>query len=359
MLLSLSNTKHLSTLVHEGKMLIVATVKNGSTFDLWYTVKQDGFEDNALKPSSNGWEKFQKIPLPREAADESVAKFEAEMLVDKDRNYLLRSKYDTASLTIDAPVQLVSHDGFVYIFRQSTSNTLLADRFVLDGMTNTLNRKLEVRFKRSKQRYTPNKPAKITGNGQMAAADSLDFRDIVGKPFYEPTTEICSSLLNGLRNGNFAVVVTPTEEKNIYRWHLFADLNNDKVTLISLRSGDEQMFDVNDYWFRTVDEDTDQAKYNSIPGIIKREFSLQNSDNTALAITQGLAATKYDVQRLKTTAGGELLTRDASKILLAVPTDKGIAALNFSIALDGTLAEISSPTSTTILREQNVRYSYL
>lgn len=263
MLLSLSNTKHLNTLVHEGKMLIVATVQNGSTYELWYTVKQDGFEDNALTENANGWEKFHKIPLPSESPDASVEKSEAEMLTDKDSNYLLRSKYNTASLTADAPVQLISHDGFVYIFRQSTSNTLLVDRFVLDGMTNTLNRKLEVRFKRSKQRYTPKKPAKITGNGQMEAADSLDFRDIDGKPFYEPTTEICPSLLTGVRNGNFAVVVTPTEEKDIYRWHLFADLNNNKVTLISLRSGDEQVFDVNDYWFRTVDEDTDQTTYNS------------------------------------------------------------------------------------------------
>lgn len=124
------------------------------------------------------------------------------------------------------------------------------------------------------------------------------------------------------------------------------------MTLISLRSGEEQVFDINDYSFRTVDDDTDRATYNSIPGIIKREFNLQKSATTPLVITYGLAATKYDVQRLKNTAGGELLTRDASKILLAVPTDQGIAALNFSIALDGTLAEISSPTTTTTLRKQ-------
>lgn len=166
MLLELANTRHVNTLSHEGKLLMVVTVKDGEAVKLYYSVKQDGFEDSALQnPNSSGWEGFKLLELPNEStADQSVVKKETDELTYKGdtTKYLLRSEYKSAGLTADAPVQLVSHDGHVYIFRQSTDGKLLVDRFVLDGMTNILNRKLEVRFKRSKQRYTPSEPAKIS-----------------------------------------------------------------------------------------------------------------------------------------------------------------------------------------------------
>jgi hypothetical protein len=354
MLLELANARHVNTLSHEGKLLMVATVQDGTSFKLYYSVKQDGFEDSALQsPNGSGWETFKLLELPNENADSSVVEKEKSELTYKgdSTKYLLCSEYKSATLSADALVQLVSQDGHVYIFRQSITGKLLVDRFVLDGMTNTLNRKLEVRFKRSKQRYTPSEPAKISSGGQMESFDSLDFRDMQGNSFYEPTTVICPEILTGLANGNFGVVVMPTNEKDIYRWHIFAYINN-KVTLVTLRSGDERIFDVQDYWFRSLDEDTDQAIYDSIPGIIKREFTLQKSDNTVLTVSNGLAVTKYDVQHEKQTQNGMQLVRDATKLLLAVPTNQGIAALNFAVAANGTLAQLVAPTGTS-LRDQS------
>ncbi len=140
MLLTQSRTKHINTVTHEGKVLIVATVVENGAATLHYTVKQDGFEDSALQnPNGSGWEAFKTLELPNDrVGDASVADMEQAELTDKQGKYLLRSIYDSAALTADAPVQLVSHDGHLYLFRQSTRGTLLVDRFVLDGMTNTL-----------------------------------------------------------------------------------------------------------------------------------------------------------------------------------------------------------------------------
>ena len=134
MLLEKTNVKHVSTLTHEGKVLLMATVVENGSAKLYYTVKQDGFEDSALQqPNGSGWDAFKTLELPQDSVgDASVAAKEQAELTDKQGKYLLRSIYNSANLTADAPVQMVSHEGHLYVFRQSTRVTLLVDRFVLD-----------------------------------------------------------------------------------------------------------------------------------------------------------------------------------------------------------------------------------
>ena len=355
MLLARPNLKHISSLAHEGKVVLVATLVESGKVGLVYTVKQDGFEDSALQsPNGSGWEAFKTLELPNDSmGDPSVEAREQQESTDKEGKYLLRSVYNSASMTADAPVQLVSHDGHLYVFRQSTRGTLLVDRFVLDGMTNTLTPKLEVRFKRSRQRYTPLKAMKINSGGQMESLDSLDFREMQNQPFTEPTSELCPELLNHLQDGWFGVVITPTNEQDNYRWHIFAcNQSSNKIDLVTVRAGGGQMFDVQDYWFRTIDPVTDQVQYESIPGLIHRELELQDSEGAPLTINNGLAVTKYDVQREQQTQNGPQLVCDASKVLLAVPTAAGTATLSFAIGADGRLAQIAGDSKDELLRSQ-------
>jgi len=150
-----STLKHINSITHEGKVIVLATATDGK---IWYSIKQDGFEDSYLNTPADqrtGWENWQQLELPNETkADESVVKQEkAELTYLTDSNrYILRSRYQTVNETAVAPVQVISALGHLYVFRQSKTNTLFVDRFVVDGMTNKLNRKLEVRFKRSKQK---------------------------------------------------------------------------------------------------------------------------------------------------------------------------------------------------------------
>lgn len=355
MLLEQPNIKYLSTLTHEGKLVLMATIVENGAARLYYAVKQDGFEDNALQnPNGNGWEAFKLLELPNDSAgDPSVAAKEQAELTDKQGKYLLQSLYTSADLTADAPVQLVSHDGHLYVYRQSMRGTLLVDRFVLDGIANTLTPKLEVRYKRSRQRYAPLKAMKITSGGQMESVDSLDFRDMQNQPFSEPTTEVCPQLLNSLHDGWFGVVVAPTNEQDGYRWHIFAhNSSTGKIDLVTLRAGDNRIFDVQDNWFRTADPITEATQYSSIPGIIRRRLALQTSAGQALSVTGGLAATTYDVQREQQTQGGPQLMRESGKVLLAAPTTAGTAALSFSIAADGRLAQIAATSQDELQRSQ-------
>ncbi len=220
-------------------------------------------------------------------------------------------------------------------------------------MTNTLNPKLEVRYKRSRQRYKPLEDMKINGDGQMESVDSPDFRDINNQPFHEPSTKICPTLFNKLEDGWFGVAVTATNEADRYRWHIFAyNKDRQKIDLLTLRGGDESMFRVQDYWFRRIDADTEAVSYSSIPGVICRQLELQKENGQALQVSNGLAVVKYDIQVEQETQSGPQWMRDTSKLMLAIPTSEGVAALSFAIAADGTLAQIVEQPITDTLRSK-------
>jgi hypothetical protein len=110
---------------------------------------------------------------------------------DNNGNRLLTSRYgksDNTTKSAVAPVQLVSATGHLYIFRLSRMNTLVVNRFILDGMKNELVPKLEVRFRRSREKYRPDMGAKRgeTANTRTPnKVDSLDYRDMDGNAFYE------------------------------------------------------------------------------------------------------------------------------------------------------------------------------
>ncbi|WP_026794450.1 MULTISPECIES: LamG domain-containing protein [Planktothrix] len=346
MYLTQQNLQHINSITHEGKVLVFATDATGK---ISYTVKQDGFEDSYLNTPPDqrtGWESWKSLELPNETDDKSVIDQEtAKLTHQKDTsNFILRSRYKTDNQTAVAPVQAISALGHIYVFRQSKSNTLLVDRFVLDGMTNKLNRKLEVRFKRSKEKHTPTKNMNKGSNG-LVNIDTLDFRDANGNFFYEPTTELC--LINNLHKGWFSIVLVPTIENDVHRWHIFAyNSQTQKVELTTIRTSEEGLFEVKDY---TVFEEINETLVpRQIAGIIKRTLDISGT-----TITNGLTATKYDLQQEQQTQSGEMqLLKTATRLMLAIPTDKGTATLNFAIAGDGTLAEIDETPHKTIIRSK-------
>lgn len=347
--------RHMSSVAHEGKLVLVAVDDQAG---LWYTVKQDGFEDSYLQTPAElrtGWESWAALGLPDEADDSSVEEQEKAELSYQDAPppplppdpRLMRSLYRSAALTAVAPVQLVSALGHVYMFRQSTKGTLLVDRFVLDGLTNQLVRKLQVRYRRSRQKNQPLKSMR-KGTQGMEDLDTLDFSDANGRPFFEPTTEL--PVVSELVNGWFAVVLVPTTESDVHRWHIFAYNGKSKhVELTTLRASDEGLFAFRDYTPYSAPGAASPA--GPIAGVIRRSFALK-SNGGDLVVTQGLAATRFDVQQEQATASGEMeLVKTASRVMLAVPTNAGIATVNFGIAADGTLAELGEGAAI----ETNVR----
>lgn len=350
---------HFNSITHEGKVVVVATDSDGN---IWYTVKQDGFEDSYLKKEAKdrtGWEDWKELEFPNEAEDESVRKKEEAELTHQDnpQKFIVNSKYQSKTfdpknpkplpIAAVAPVQLVSAFGHVYVFRQTFYGILLVDRFVLDGMTNTLNRKLEVRFKRSKQKYQPIKSMKNGVNG-LENVDTLDFRDADNQFFYEPTTQL--GLINSLMNGWFSVVLMPTIENDVYRWHFFAytyNGTNENIEITSLRASSEGLFDVKDYMH--FEDNSGLPIPRQMPGITKRILTLPDG----AWVTNGLAATKYDVQEEQQTDSGLQLVKKATRLMLAIPTNQGTLAFNFTVNGDGNLVQNEETSSETkILRSQ-------
>ena len=337
--------QHLNSITHEGKVLVVATDSEGKIF---YTIKQDGFEDSYLNTSPEhrtGWETWQALELPDENEDPSVLAQESAELTEQNnpRQFVLKSRYKTQAETAVAPVQLIAALGYVYVFRQSRTNTLLVDRFVLDGMTNTLNRKLEVRFKRSQQKHKPLE-AKNKGVNGLSDIDSLDFRNANGDFFYEPTTELCT--INQLQQGWFSVVLVPTIENDVYRWHIFSyNSQTQSVELTTIRASKEGLFDIKDY--TVFDEVNGTLAPRQILGVIKRRLVISGA-----TVTNALAATKYDLQQEQQTAqaGVMQLIKTATRLMLVIPTDQGTAAFNFAIAGDGTLSQLDQTPTTRVLR---------
>lgn len=353
MLLKKDRLQYINSITHGGKVVLFGTDSDGK---VWYTIKQDGFEDSYLNTPPDqrtGWEDWQELEFPDEPEDDaSVVAKELDELTYQETpsQFILRSRYRTQSETAVEPVQLVSgmQEQHLYVFRQSKQNTLLCDRYVLDGIANTLVRKLQVRFKRSSQRFKPSEEMK-QGAGGLKNVDSLDYRDANGNSFYEPTTEL--SFIKNLHKGWFSVVQLPTIEHDKYRWHIFAyNSQTKKIDLYSLRVSQEGLFDVQDYTiFEPKSEDEPTLIPRSIPGLIKRTLDLN------VQVGNGISATKYFIQTSRETKAGTQLMRDATKVMLAIVTaDDKVAPISFAALGDGTLSEISDTPTTDILRS-NIR----
>ena len=325
MLLPIHKIKHINSINHEGKIVIVVCDLDGQLF---YTVRQEGHEENYDKTILKGWEDWALLPIPDQEPDQSVLVNEAKQFSDKNGQPILRSVYQTKATTAVAPVQMISGIGHLYIFRQQKNGKLAVDRFVLDGMTNKLVPKLQVRFKRSRQRFAPMRKDK-SGKEVM---DSYDFKDANGYPFLEPSTEL--SILPYTYDGWFSVVLLPTNLADQFRWHIFIYNNqSQQLELWSVASSENGLFDLRD-------------KGNN-PGIVQRKFKLEDG----VQIIQGPTATKYDVQVERMTEAGPQLLRDKIRVMLTIPTSKDNMALaiNFSIDLNGFLSKIGEAEEQQIL----------
>ena len=346
MFLSRSGIININSIAHEGKVILFGTDEKGRVH---YTVRQDGFEDSYLntpEEKRDGWEEWNEVIFPDEDDDLSVVEKEKEewTLKNKPHQFLMRSRYKTAGDSIVAPVQLLSALGHIYIFRQSKRGTLLVDRFVFDGMTNKLGRKLQVRFKRSRQRHKPTDSMK-KGTAGMQNVDSLDYCDPNGAFFYEPTLELC--LVDNLHEGWYSVVLVPTEEHEKNRFHIFFyNKKSQKIEITSVRTSEEGLFEMKDSILMEKLSDADTGLTpRQIPGLIRRVLHIEGSK-----ITGGPAATLYNLQQERETKAGPQLLKTATKVMLTVPTDQGLASVSFDLATDGTLSPVDEKPDQTILR---------
>jgi hypothetical protein len=234
--------RHATMLRHRGKLIAFAM---DSSRRIYYTALDlDNQKDSPF--DVNHWlDKPTELIFPAEIAEVGFGVVDqtqlpaiklgsrepakpGEVIADSEKDLFLST---TARLTADGPFQALSDGRFVYIFRQAIAgnhadqvlvdtgdgrkvalvdSTLLVDRFVLSG--NTLEPKMEVRYRRSRSKSNP-----------QSRKDSLGAKDMNDQPFFEPTQELrFVSGMNASAPGRFAVVLLPTQVANVSRWQIFA-----------------------------------------------------------------------------------------------------------------------------------------
>lgn len=342
--------RHISTITHDGKVLLFGTAADGK---MYYAVKRSGFEDTAIGSDNEpfGFEAWRALPLGESLDDPSVRAEEQETFTDTTGRLMLRSVYgagDEVMKSVVAPMELVSALGHVYVFRQATTGKVLVTRFVLDGITNILIPKLDVRFRRSRQRLLDRR---VT-NGK--AADSLDYRDMDGKPFYEPATEL--GFLGAVKEGWLSVTLVDTGENDVHRWHIAAvDAATGKLALWSVKASSDGLFDLQDYLFAEPGQDAESLpELRTISGIHRRtvEFAgLESAGKPALV--------RYANQREVETETGPRLLKVSNHVMLVAPVRSAAGAattaatLCFTVGDDGLLSQIDlTPDELTTLRSR-------
>ncbi len=367
MIVTGKNIKHISSTTHEGKVMLFGLDEAGSIF---YTIRQSGFEDSALASTDNatGFEAWKPLVLDGSRYDASVDEREQAEICDQSGNRLLRSSYgrnkggvvdESVVKSTLAPVELVSGLGHLYVFRMTTAGKLLCNRFVLDGIKNELVPKLEVRFRRSRQKLRPDLGAATSRapGRQPAAVDSLDFRDIEGVPFQEPAVELSFIANLAASKPWFAVTLLPTMEHDQSRWNLFVyDNSLQSIVLYSVRASADGLFDLADTRMLQPDPARPDTKVlRHLSGISKRRIGL-----AGLTVANGFAAEVYHTQSESLTKDGTAqLLKGPTRIMLTVPvmaagqTEAETAAISFAVAGDGTLSQIDQVPTTEILRSRN------
>ena len=329
-----------ATIGHDGKVLVVGTAPDGI---LYYTVRQSGFEDNALTDTVEqilpGFENWRVVPLTLATDDPSVRAYESTSLVDGENRPIMRSIYGReAERSAVGRVKLVSALGHLYLFRVSPEGKLLLNRFVLDGMTNELVPKIEVRYRRSQQKLVPDGGS--SGNGSATTQDSLGFRDLEQNMFFEPTIELSFLGAFDVAKPWFSVELLPTAEHDRHRWNFFVH-TDDELKLVSAAASAEGLVDPTDQSKVQQDPDKVDAKLvRTVPGIVERRLRL---DGKPMA---PFDSTLYHNQVERLTKAGPQLLKENTRVMLSVPiTQDGraeptIAAVSFAVNNLGQLAQI-------------------
>ncbi len=345
----------LSTVSHDGKVVVVAVDGAGV---LHYTVRQSGFEDTVVDQTRTvelpGFENWRPVPLDRSTDDPSVLAHERANFTATDGAPLMRSRYGTSeTLSALGRVKLLSVLEHLYLFRVSAGvgaapNRLLMNRFVLDGLTNELVPKLEVRFRRSKQRLEPDGGNKSGG----VTTDSLGFRGVDQVPFYEPTQEL--SFLGTFDGAKpwFSVESIATAEHGHHRWNFFvyADPRTTiapgsavvpQLRLVSAAVSPEGLINLKDQTAVVPDPDRPEQKMTSaITGIVDRKLKLAGT------VADAFDSTLYHNQVERQTKSGPQLLKEKTRVMLTVPVDESdrdapvVAALSFAVDSLGRLAQI-------------------
>src|SRR5919199_4674337 len=212
---------------HGGTVLLFAGEAGEPVEHLYYNVRIAGTGPGDMAAQWGDWHLLELTEPVRGANPEEPSADELPLHRLAGMDLVTVSPVATTPAPADAPFCVASDGKYVSCLRQSTAGTLYLDRFLLvetpapvtddrteaaGATTYVLQRAWEVRYRRSGRRDAPDGPD-----------DTLDYRDMLGLPFLEPTIEIVG--VPGISSGKFAVLLAPAATEGGMRWHIFTVAN--------------------------------------------------------------------------------------------------------------------------------------
>jgi len=305
--LSQKKYKYASTITHQGNVFAFSAQQDDDD-PAKYRIGYSILDLDLARTETDAWKDFKLLEFPKQLRPVGVN------LITVD------FKKDPTPVA-DVPFFVMSDTRYVCVFRQSSANTLLVDRFVFDSTLAVLTNAWEVRYRRSRKIDTP-----------ADRKDTFGSTDMEGKRFIEPTTEL--TMIGNLSQGRFAALVLPAEVPNPERW-LIAAFNASSGTLdtYSIAVSDIGLFDLTD----AIDPDTHT--------VLPDSKLVLKSGGAALAYQSAPAALLYTKQeRLQDEYGRMHLLKKEARVMVAVAAgpNKQIAIADFGLGKDGRIAQIGN-----------------
>lgn len=282
-----SNYKYLTTIVHEGTPIAIGVVGTQNPPLIAYQVMQN----------DGTWGPQLFLSFPDMDPDLSVATWLDAHQEFKDT---LNFKYRTYSDTVLAPIQAVSDEELVYVFRQSKYGTLYMDPFVFDTNSQTLQAQFEVRWQVTGEKYR-----------QGGDADVLSFKDPNGNPFLTPTTELITA--KPLAGSEFSVVLAPSGFDAVTCWNiLYIDSSQSQhMCLVNFAHSNVHLIDPQKEKI-SVNENNSITQIE-IPGYQKTSLALKSGNLLAPGVGANLVFQSEDRQN-----GGDQTIRTRTSGFLMV-----------------------------------------
>jgi hypothetical protein len=305
--------KYATTISHQGNVIVLALRQYSQRApDLYYRILRPGSDGN------DSWWPARRLHLPHEL---------------RAAGFNIITVPGSPALA-DKQFRVVSDNRYLYLFRQSGSNSLYVNRFLLvessadgnDKPAPKLEPVWEVRYQRSRKKETPS-----------SAKDTLGYQDLNGEPFIEPTLELGGFDLQA-DLADFAVMILPTSTPNLERWQFFFLQSDGSLTSYSLPRTADGLFDFGE---------PDETSGSVTPDIVSNSAAFTSISGGQLKMS-GIAALPYSQQELFATL--EEGTRQVKRQLrvmvagtVAFQSDQeplDIAVIDFGVDQNGQVASL-------------------
>ena len=268
----------------------------------------------------------------------------------------------TGVSTADAPFYVVAEDIFVWVFRQSSNGTLLANRFVLKTSVTRdpagSEAQQEAASEDAELILEPVWEARFQNTGQYAFASGQDdpqsVTDRDGNPYFEPVLEL--AFVDQIKDGRFALDLIAAPETGSRMWQIFVtdgDANSPTVLCrYAIPYTDSAAFDLSGMTLPTSGTSSPSFEIQPI-----ETTAFRDSSNTPLSPVAGPTVTVFAQTERLGSGRDEAVLKRSMRLMFVQNTSNGMIAIDYGIGRSGDLAELPKSSEREPLELPAIEFS--